>query len=176
LNKKKLLQFQIFAIVFSVFLGTLLHFTYKWAEEDCFIAIFSSVNESTWEHLKLAFYPMLIILIIGYFYIGKKYIFAQTVGILATLTFITVFFYTYIGVIGRGVSILNILIFIIGIIIGEFLTYKIIIKNENIISRECNIISVLTIIILLFSFIIFTFEAPEIDLFKDPITNIYGIG
>ena len=175
LKDKKLLKFQIFAIIFSIVLGTLLHFTYEWSGQNCIVAIFSSVNESTWEHLKLAFYPMLIILIIGYFYMGKKYIFPQTIGILTTIAFITVFFYTYTGVIGKNIDILNISTFIIGIIIGEIVTYLVFKNIEKNSIDLLNKIAIAIILALLFGFIIFTFNPPKINLFLDPVTNIYGI-
>ena len=40
--------------------GTLLHFLYDWLEKSPWIAPFSGINESTWEHMKLLFWPMFI--------------------------------------------------------------------------------------------------------------------
>ena len=59
----------IFSIIFTLVLGTILHFTYTWSNNNPFIGSFSAVNESTWEHLKLVFFPMLITVFIGYFYL-----------------------------------------------------------------------------------------------------------
>ena len=84
-------KWQIFVIIFCLILGTLLHFTYEWSNYNIIVGIFSAINESVWEHLKLVFYPMFIISIIGYFIIGKKvynYWFAQIVGILTSMLFI----------------------------------------------------------------------------------------
>ena len=63
--KVSIKNFQIFSTIFVMILGTLLHFTYEWFGENLFIASFSAVNESTWKHLKLLFFPMLITIIIG---------------------------------------------------------------------------------------------------------------
>ena len=41
-------------------LGTLSHFVYGLSGENRFIGLFFPVNESTWEHMKLAFFPMLL--------------------------------------------------------------------------------------------------------------------
>ena len=72
LLKNKFLRFQIFSLFFTYVLGTILHFTYEWSNENSIVALFSAVNESTWEHLKLLFFPMLITIIIGYFYLKTE--------------------------------------------------------------------------------------------------------
>ncbi len=71
MNKNKIRNYQIFSIIFTIILGTLLHFTYNLLGENAVFASFSAINESVWEHLKLLYFPMLFTLIIGYFYIGK---------------------------------------------------------------------------------------------------------
>ena len=73
MNRIKIRNYQIFSIIFISILGTLLHFTYRLSGENRLVAIFSSINESVWEHLKLLYFPMLITIIIGYFYIGKDF-------------------------------------------------------------------------------------------------------
>ena len=69
---KKILKWQIVAIIFGIAFGTLLHFTYKWSGQNKLIGVFSSVNESTWEHLKLSFFPIVIFGLIQYFFIDYK--------------------------------------------------------------------------------------------------------
>ena len=173
-NKKYILKFQIISATFVIILGTLLHFTYNWSNNNLFIGAFSAVNESTWEHLKLIFFPMLITTIIGYFYIGKtipNFLCAKTLGIITSILFTIVFFYTYTGILGTNLAFLNILTFIISIIIGEYIAYKFMISNVS-----CNkTISFILLILLLFSFILFTYFTPKIGLFRDPVTGQYGI-
>lgn len=67
MDSKKLLKYQFFSAILSIILGTILHFTFEWSGNNAFIGTFSSVNESTWEHLKLVFYPMLFTAIIRLF-------------------------------------------------------------------------------------------------------------
>jgi len=175
LKNKKILKFQIMATIFSIILGTVLHFTYKWSGNNNIVAIFSSINESTWEHLKLAFFPMLIVLIVGYIKFGRKYIISQTLGIIVALIFITTVFFTYTGIIGKDIPIINILIFIIGVILGEFIAYKYMIIKERNSYEKLDKISIIIIVILLIFFIIFTYKPIKINLFMDPVTNSYGI-
>ena len=167
-------KWQIIAIAICLILGTVLHFTYEFFNFNIIIGLISSVNESVWEHLKLLFFPMILISIIGYFVIGKKscnYWFAQAAGILVSLTFVVVFFYTYTGIIGDNFAILDISSFIIGILLGEYAIYKIL-KNNFLCSMEVPAIMVLIIILL--CFFIFTIYPPIIPLFEDPIYGTFG--
>ena len=147
----KLQKWQIGATAFCLVIGTLLHFTYELSGGNTFVAAFSAVNESTWEHLKLVFYPTFIFLIIEYFFIGKStnnYSIAKTTAIIFEMSFITIFFYTYTGIIGTNYAFLDISSFVVAIIIP---------------------------ILLLIAFIIATYNPPMINLFKDPVTGGYGI-
>ena len=41
-------------------LGTLDHFAYDWSGKSLPVGAFCAVNESTWEHMKLLFFPVLL--------------------------------------------------------------------------------------------------------------------
>lgn len=174
MKKDKLLKFTIFSGIFVMIFGTLLHFTYEWSGNNMFVASFSAVNESTWEHLKLLFFPMLLTTIIGYFHIGKdcpNYWCARLLGILVAILFTIVFFYTYTGVIGTNFAFIDISIFFVAVVLGELVSYKILVSNFS-----CSIIVALTgIVLLLVCFVVFTYFTPEIGLFKDPVTGLFGI-
>lgn len=174
MNYKKVFKFYIFSIIFTIILGTLLHFTFEWANHNLFIGAFSSVNESTWEHLKLIFFPMLITIIISHFYLGKdakKYLCSKTFGIITAMLFITIFFYTYIGILGTNFALLNIASFIFSVLLAEYITY-VKMKYNSICNTKVSIV-ILTLIFI--SFILFTYFPPKINYFKDPVTNNYGI-
>jgi hypothetical protein len=174
LNKSRLLKYEIISTIFVFILGTLLHFTYDWSNKNFFIGLFSAVNESTWEHLKLVFYPTLISSIVGYILFKNKYpnyLFIKTKSIFISLSFIVIFFYTYTGIIGNNYAILDIGSFFLSIILGEIYSIKKI-KNNT---KHHNIISYTLLAILTICFIVFTIYPPHINLFKDPITNTYGI-
>ena len=174
MNYKKLFKFYMFSILFTIILGTLLHFTFKWFNNNLIVAAFSAVNESTWEHLKLLFFPMFITIIISYFYLGndfKYYLCAKTVGIIVSIVFITIFFYTYTGVLGTHFPIIDILSFIFAVILAEYVTYLLV--KSNYLSNER--IAIIILLILLICFIFFTYFPPKINYFKDPITKTYGV-
>lgn len=177
MEKKKIIRFQIFSVIFTWILGTILHFLYEWSGDNKIIASFSAVNESTWEHLKLVFFPMLITTIVGFLVIGKdnkKFWCAKTIGIILAMSFIIVFFYTYTGIIGTNFAILDIGSFFVAVILGEYVAYKMMTNDEY--KLKCNKrIAVIGLICILLCFIIFTYLPPHIGLFKDPISNGYGI-
>ena len=170
---KNIKKFQIFSIIFAFVLGTLLHFTFNWYGENKIIAIFSSINESPWEHLKLVFWPILITTIIGYFCFKDEFpsfICAKTFGIIISMAFMITFFYTYTGVLGKNFAVIDIASFFLSVLIGENISYKIL--NDNIFCD--NKIAIANLIILLLSFIIFTFYTPKLGIFKDPATGQFG--
>ena len=177
IKQEKLLKIQVIITVISIILGTILHFTYNLSGQNNFIGSFSAVNESVWEHLKLAFFPMLILGIIEYFFvknISNNYIEAKTIGIFLAISFIVVAFFTYTGILGVDILILDILIFITSIILGETISYKLM-KRENESNNKTKVLAGIILIFLLFSFIICTFNPPKVNLFRDPITKTYGI-
>ena len=174
MKKNIILKFIIFSGIFVMILGTLLHFTYEWSGNNQFIASFSAVNESTWEHLKLLFFPMLLTTIIGFFYLEKScpnYWCARLFGILTAILFTIVLFYTYTGIIGTNFAFVDISIFFVAVILGELVSYKVLVS-----SFDCNSsVALVGIILLLACFIIFTYFTPEIGLFKDPVNGLFGI-
>ena len=62
--KKTLFRWQAASFIFVSIAGTLLHFAYDWSGQSVLLAPFSGVNESTWEHMKLFFWPMFVFSVI----------------------------------------------------------------------------------------------------------------
>ena len=74
-------------------------------------------------------------------------------------------FYTYTGILGTNFLIIDILIFILSIILGEYITYKILtIESQS--TKLSKILALLIILFFLICFIVFTFNAPNVNLFK----------
>ena len=48
-------------MLFTLLFGNLLHFVYDWTGQAGWAAYLSAVNESTWEHMKLLFFPVLLL-------------------------------------------------------------------------------------------------------------------
>lgn len=155
--------------------GTILHFLYDWLGKAAWIAPFSGVNESTWEHMKLLFWPMFLYAIVQSFFFKeeKKYWCVKLKGAFFGIILIPVLFYTYNGVIGKSPDWINIIIFFISAAAAYLYETKLF-KNEK---TNCKFpklaIGILCAIALLF--VIFTFATPQIGIFKDPLGGTYGI-
>lgn len=173
--KRSIGLWQLWGFAATSLMGTVLHFLYDWLGKAVWIAPFSGVNESTWEHMKLLFWPMLVFAIVQSFFFGEREDFwcVKLRGILLGLGLIPVIFYTYNGVIGRSPDWINIAIFFIAAGIAYLYETRLF-KNEK---TECKFsklaIAILALIALLF--VIFTFATPEINIFKDPLTETYGV-
>ena len=155
--------------------GTLLHFLYDWLGEAVWIAPFSGVNESTWEHMKLLFWPMLLFAVAQSFFFRDRKDFwcVKLRGILLGITLIPIIFYTYNGVIGKSPDWLNIAIFFISAAIAYIYETRLF---EGARVGRCSskpAIGVLVGVAVLFA--VFTFFTPEIGVFRDPLTGRYGI-
>ncbi len=155
--------------------GTLLHFLYGWLGEAAWVAPFSGVNESTWEHMKLLFWPMFIFAIVQSFFFRERTDFwcIKLRGILLGISLIPVIFYTYNGVIGRSPDWLNIAIFFVCAAIAYIYETKQFKENAIACKRKNLAIAALCLIAVLFA--VFTFLTPELGIFKDPLTGTYGI-
>ena len=166
---------QLIGFAFTALLGTVLHFLYDWLGEAVWIAPFSSINESTWEHMKLLFWPMFIYAIVqSFFFKDKKdFWFVKLKGTLLGIVLIPLIFYLYNGIIGTSPNWFNIAIFFISAAIAYIYETKL--SNSKSINCKYDKASIAILCIIGLLFIIFTFYTPSINIFKDPLTGTYGI-
>ena len=77
--------------------GSLLHFTYAWSKENKFVAIFAAVNESTWEHIKLALSGIFLCTLGDIWFLGgnPNYWLARSVSFVVPVVVIPLLFYGY---------------------------------------------------------------------------------
>ncbi len=173
--KRTVFFWQVIGFLFTAIGGTLLHFIYDWSNESVFIAPFSGINESTWEHMKLLYWPLFIYALYErrYFKERKNYWCIKLWGILSGLISIPVLFYTLNGAFGKTPDWINITIFFISAATAFILeTHSF--KQD---SYRCRWERVAFIAICFIGalFIIFTFFTPKIPLFQDPINGTFGV-
>ena len=173
--KRNILLWQLFGFAVTSLLGTLLHFLYELSGGSVWLAPFSGVNESTFEHMKLLFWPMLLFALIqSIFFRDREDFFSIKLrGILLGLTLIPVIFYTYNGVVGKSPDWINIAIFFISALAAYIYEAKKLSGEPASDSRPRFAITILLLIGVIFA--LFTFFTPEIGIFKDPLTGAYGI-
>ena len=172
--KRSVWLWQLFGFAFVALGGTLLHFLYEWLGETWWIAPFSGVNESTWEHMKLLFWPMLIFALVQslFFRDNKSFWCVKLRGILLGLLLIPLIFYAYNGIIGKSPDWVNIAIFFVAAAAAYIYEARELNSGKAKHCSERAVLSVLGAIAILF--VAFTFLTPQIAIFRDPLTGGYG--
>ena len=163
----------IIGILFTLILGTLSHFFYEWSGENPFVALFSPVNESVWEHTKLLFFPVFLYTlfeIVVLFKTSGQFLTARIAGILLGMFFMISSYFTYTGISGRHFLAVDILIFILSVLITFFASRYLEVHVPHLhLPLLANYALLLLFIILFFSF---TFHPPVSPLFADPTTAV----
>lgn len=163
-------------IVFSITAGVLLHFLYEWTGRNPVVGAFSPVNESVWEHLKLLFFPCLIFFLWEYKKDrrhGGGLITRQIRGLLLGLLLILCGYYTYNGILGHDLVPADILLFVGSVLITYLYGCRGYAQHQGDFSLSAPFLLIL--LVLLASFILFTYFPIHIPLFMDPQTFTFGI-
>ena len=172
--KKDLIFWQFAGFVVAVTLGTILHFLFDWTGAYSFASI-SAVNESTWEHMKILFFPMLIFACAQYFFFREDFSgfwWIKLVGIIVGVLAIPMLFYTYNGAFGKTPDWLNISFFFLSAALAYFVEYLLFSNNFTL---RYSWLAFLCLLMVAFLFVIFTFYPPKFPLFQDPLTGQYGV-
>ena len=81
---KKILKWELIGILVISLLGSVLHFVFDWSGQLASVGAIAAVNESVWEHLKLAYWPTLVYAVVEYKFIRgstSNFLFAKAVSI-----------------------------------------------------------------------------------------------
>ena len=169
--KQRSILWQAAGFALVTFGGTILHFLYDWTDGSILVAPFSGVNESTWEHMKLLFWPLFLYALVQqlFFRDQKNYWCVKLAEILLGLVLIPVLFYTYNGVIGKSPDWIHITIFYITALL-VFLFEWWAFKNDRL-PCKCPRLAFAVICLSGALFVVFTFAPPQIPLFQDPLTK-----
>ena len=173
--KRDIWLWQLTGFSFTSLAGTLLHFLYEWTGESILAAPFSGVNESTWEHMKLLYFPLLLFAFVQRLLWGRGGIFwcVKLVGTVSGLLTIPLLFYTYNGAIGKSPDALNIAIFFISAAVAFTVEWALFKKDQLPLCAPR--LSFALLILTGILFIVFTFAPPLLPIFKDPLSASYGI-
>ena len=162
------------SIIIISIIGTISHFLYDLTNHNKIVGLFTSVNESTWEHIKISLTPTILYsLYDGYLYgANPNYFFVFFFNFISLIILIPLLFYTYKNIFKKDNKFFNIAIFYISIIISQILFYVIldIPKMDYI----YNYLSCIGIFIIFGCYLLLTLLPLKTFLFKDPITNKYG--
>lgn len=165
---KKLRCYMIFGIIFTIAVGSLMHYAYEWSGNSFIIGLIAPVNESTWEHMKLVFFPMLVYSIFSICKLKEDYpciISGLSIGLLLATFLIPVLYYTYTGILGFHVLWVDITIFIFCVVIGFIAAYR---TTINCFFRNFQSFFLFLVILTTICFFLFTIKPPQLGLFQIP--------
>ena len=172
--KRSVFLWQAAGFAFATLCGTLLHFLYDWTGESILVAPFSGINESTWEHMKLLYWPILSFALIQSLFWRDRGDFwrVKLAGGLVGLALIPVLFYTCNGAFGKSPDWVNIVIFYVSAAAGFLLEWWLF-RNRSLPCRR-PWLAFCAIGLIGALFVLFTFAPPQIPLFRDPATGYFG--
>jgi hypothetical protein len=176
MNKAKILTWEITGAVIISLFGSFLHFAFALFEEWPPVALIAAVNESVWEHLKLAFWPALIYALIEWPFFRRKikdFWIAKIYGIFTIPIIITSFFYGYKTLIGQNILWVDISLFVFAVFAGQIFSYRLLIRQSFV--AGIKILAMILLILMVTVFSLLTFFPPHFPLFCDPQTGQYGI-
>ena len=163
------------SIILICLVGTSLHFLYEISHHNKYVALFAAVNESTWEHIKIALTPMFLYGLYDGFKYGMldNYFIAKSLSLLVVIIIIPLIFYTYTTFTKKAILIIDIITFCIAIIGGQ-LTFNYVI-NLSSLNYIYSYLGVIILFIIFGFYMIATLLPFKNFIFKDPISKKYGI-
>lgn len=168
--KNQACKWMLWGVPILFFIGCIMHFVCGWSGKSMILGVFSPINESVWEHLKLSLWPMFVWWIVGYLIYSKgnrafavRWFFSCMIAQLVCPMAIISFYYTYTGALGFDSLVLDILSLFLGLLAGQGLalyTFK-----YAKFKLWWLYIAILILALLFAAFIFFTFSPPDLPIF-----------
>lgn len=158
-------KYMISGIVFTSAAGILSHFLYQWSGKNPLLALISPVNESTWEHMKLIFFPMLLFSLFASTRLKEaapSLTGALILGNLLGTLSIPILFYTYTGITGQNFFIADLAVFFTAVLTAWGAAWKL---RDSAKVFRCRILLRSLAVLMCLLFFIFTFRVPGLPLF-----------
>jgi hypothetical protein len=177
MNLENIVSTSLWAIIPLGILGSLLHFLFDWTRHNKFIGLIAAVNESYWEHIKIAVWPVLL-LHLGLFIAGgfqfSSFIPAATISLYSIPISMIGLVYLYKAVSKRNILWIDISVFFLVIAISQVVFALLLQELDS--SFATILISTAFLVGLVVAFLRFTARPPrEPDVFIDPTNKKYGL-
>lgn len=157
--------------------GSLLHFLFDWTGHSRWAAIFSAVNESYWEHIKIAITPVALLQVILFAAGGHRYpafVPAATIALYSLPISMVALVFAYKRFTRRNILWLDIAVFFVIIAVAQVLF--VLFLEELAATWPTIVLAALFLAALLVALLRFTLRPPnEPDAFIDPINQLYGL-
>jgi hypothetical protein len=176
MTNRAALRWELTGIAVIFLAGSVLHFVFDWTGHWRPIAWFAAVNESVWEHFKLAFWPGVLYAMVeclplrrsvNNFWVGKG------IGLFFMPVVVAVLFYGYTAVLGHHHIAVDILIFFLAVGIGQWVSYRILAAADM--GTAVRRGAMVGLVVMAAVFALFSYWPPRAFLFEDSRTHQYGI-
>lgn len=174
-ENRRVLVWEMVGILFIIGAGSLLHFVYEWSHHSPIVGLFSPVNESVWEHLKMGFWSLFLFSVIEYWFIKRRadnFFVAKAAGILSLQLLIVIVFYTYTAFTGQEILVVDIASYVVGAVICQVIAYQILTARR--LPAGLTLAGISLIVLHAVTLMVFTFAPPRLPIFKDSNTGRYG--
>lgn len=164
-----------YSLIVLFIIGAIGHFVYELTGKLFLIGLFFPVNESIYEHTKLAILPLILFYLYGYLKYKpntNKWFMTFLISLFSSIAFMPMLYYFYTGAFGFESILIDVLIFLVSITISQLLALHI----YNNMSKVLNVkISLIIFMIYFIINIIFTINPPHLPIFLDKTNVTYGI-
>ena len=171
-QKRTIALWEVGAFVWIMLAGSALHFAYELSDFNGFAALFGSVNESTWEHLKLFFWPGLVYALVQHAFVkdyANNYWWGKGLALLVTPIGVIVSFYFYLGIVlpmyGEGTLWGAIGTGAVGVLLGNLVAYRVITAPQQ--PRRFDLYGKVIMVVMAILFMTLTYLPPRFFLFED---------
>lgn len=176
MNKKLYRTLAITGVPVIYLIASALHFFYDLSDGSVLSILFSAVNESVWEHVKIFAVGFIVWSIVELLWAKppfKKFITAKTLSLYFLSLSIIVFFYSYTTITGEPILLVDLISSAVFVALSQYISYRLT-TSENEVANYYPL-AIMLIMLYFVMFFSFTLFPPKLDLFKDPVTGMYGI-
>ncbi|GMQ58493.1 hypothetical protein AN1V17_28880 [Vallitalea sediminicola] len=171
---RKIFLWEFVGLIGVLILWSVLHNSYR-DTGIMSLTLFSAVNGSIWEHVKIAFFSLFALYVLETFFISrycKNFWYGKMIGLLTVIITTLLVFYV-LSNINLPFYVVDIIAGITGFLTAQIISYRILISEVN--HSEYERVYISLVILFIIPFFVFTFYPIRTDLFKDLTTNAYGI-
>lgn len=168
---------ELMGAAFMVALGSLLHFVFEWSGTWVPLAIVAAVNESIWEHLKLAFWPGVLWALLAPVpdrLQRSDLLAAKGVTLPVTAALIVGIFTSCTAILGQNLLPLDIGTFVVAILVGQFLSIRLLSRGLRWL-REIGPFLLALLGLQLAAYGLLSYLPPDHWLFIETSTNLRGL-
>lgn len=164
---KRVIKFSLNYILIAI-IGTLFHFMYKWTGENVYLAFLWPVNESIFEHLKMFFFPVMLVSLIQLIFVKEDkglFLSSRLYGALYAIIGCIAFYYVYKINVPEVKEVVFILSYYVFLFLGLFMSYNIY-RYMKTMPEYLQWVAFSIAVLLVVTFICFTYKPLDTEFFK----------